>query len=402
MKNKSTKSFNGYSVAIILAVIFGLAGGFVSTIIAKVYVLDNIYTLPLFGKIDFSNQNHNGSNIVIKGAEKVIVEQEIRVAKIIVSTRNSIVGIYKKKNVATTDLKKGVTEERDNYKFDINNFYNLSNEAGQGLIITSDGWMISNIDLKNANKDYVIKNYIIIANNGKLYEIDNILNDSLTKFSFLHAKEVNDFNVIQFSPKDDMQSGKILVYNNWDNEVALSTIASLRSNELLVKSSDKFFDKLEINKELNDKNTGFLFNLKGNLVGLIESNESIIPVTHFTAVIEYLFRNKEISRSQLGINYVDFNELVIAKQDDVKIQDYLNKAIVCKNNKGVSIEKNSPAFKAGFKENDIIISVDNIELNSFNNLTYLIQSYLPDQTISIEYVRNGKKQEIKLKLDGIK
>ena len=77
-------------------------------------------------------------------------------------------------------------------------------------------------------------------------------------------------------------------------------------------------------------------------------------------------------------------------------------AIISKDQKGIAIVKNSPADLAGFKEGDIIISINDIELNNNNNLSNIISQYTAGEEVKIIYERNEEEKEAKVTLGELK
>lgn len=58
----------------------------------------------------------------------------------------------------------------------------------------------------------------------------------------------------------------------------------------------------------------------------------------------------------------------------------------------VSISKNSAAEKAGLKDNDIIIQMDDVEIRDWEDITDFMVATNPGQTILITYLRDDKRQ----------
>ena len=180
MKKENTKI-----TIIILAVIFGLTSGIVGGLLGRTYILGNIYNLPFFGEIVFPKGDYNGGSLIISGAKKVVVEQNTKVTETINSANSSLVGIFvKQKYTEDTSLDQG---------FDLDNYYKLNKELGQGLIITSDGWIITNVFI--FVNTFLSLFYFIILYNNKLNSnkqcgfVDNYLKplSHIIKLSTFHC-----------------------------------------------------------------------------------------------------------------------------------------------------------------------------------------------------------------------
>lgn len=62
---------------------------------------------------------------------------------------------------------------------------------------------------------------------------------------------------------------------------------------------------------------------------------------------------------------------------------------------------NTPADKAGLKENDIIISIDDHPVKNIQDfMAILKENYKPGDKVNVKFVRSGKEQNVKVKLES--
>lgn len=380
---------------IILAVIFGLTSGIVGGLLSRTYILGNIYNLPFFGEIVFPNGDYRGSSLIISGAKKVVVEQNAKVTETINSANSSLVGIFvKQKYKEDTSLDQG---------FDLDNYYKLNKELGQGLIITSDGWIITNVFIENANPKRVFADYVIITKDKKIYNIDNFAQDPMSSFSFIQAEKAKDFPVRQFSEQSEIKNGQLVIVINWQEKSYLTSIAGERDKtSSLIKSSDAFSSKLILRDDLNQDFKGSpIFDLAGNIIGLVDEPDKIELISHFQSAIKSLFKYKAIKRPSLGVNYINLSDLAPGRVIAHEVLEQDKGAVIYKGSDGIAILKNSTADKAGLREEDIIISVDNIEIDPYNDLTDVVQNYLAGDKVQIVYLREGKEKKVEVVLGEV-
>ncbi|MCG2695735.1 hypothetical protein L6248_02275 [Candidatus Parcubacteria bacterium] len=93
-KTKQENKKNSAMLIIILVVIFGLLSGMAGGLAGRSFF--DFYYLPLFGEINFSDMDYKGSNLIIRDAKKVIVEQDVKIIEAINSAKSSTVGIFEK------------------------------------------------------------------------------------------------------------------------------------------------------------------------------------------------------------------------------------------------------------------------------------------------------------------
>ena len=399
MKQENRK--NGIMLIVILATIFGLLSGIVGGLAGRSY-LDSYY-LPFFGEINFSDRDYRGSTLIIRDAKKVIVEQDVKMVEAINSTKASTVGVFKKsaKNLLLTNNDEG---------FNLNGYYQPNQLFGQGLIITSDGWIITSLfqnyqlPLTKKVKQEIAANYAVIAQNKDIYDIDDIIFDNLTGFAFLHVSS-KDLPVKKFADLSKIENGQLAATVNWDNQVWTTVIADKKNKDQnIVNSSDSFSCKIKLAKTPEQGfNGSALFNLAGDIIGMINNKSEVVPISYFNSAIRSLLNNGEIKRANLGVNYISLSDLIKIAPDNSYSNGGVNKgALIYKNKSGISIAKNSAADLAGLKEGDIITMVDNVNINQDNNLTEAIQQFIAGEKVKLTYFREGEKHEVEVELGELK
>lgn len=375
-------------ILLFLVVILALLAGIVGELVARVYFFEDAYNMPFFGNISFTDGNYGGSNLSIIGAKKVVVEQDVKVVETANSLSNDLVGIFKKIKTVNSGA---------NSQFDIDEYYKISQPAGTGLIITSDGWTITDAFPKGLKVDNITAGYVIITKDRQIYEIDKIVEDPATDFSFIHAKGVKDFPVRPFAERGGIKNGQLAVAVNWSGQSWLTSVIGKERSDNLVKLSEDVSAALILAGAEGEKLAGSaVVDLSGNIIALADKQGGIESMVNFQSAIQGLLKSGNIQRSFFGVSYADLSLLV---KENSK---YKKGAIILKNANGVSVAKDSPAEKSGLKEGDIIIQVDNMEINENNDLADIIQGYLPGDRVNISYLRAGEKTEVLVDLAEIK
>src|SRR3989339_146818 len=342
-------------VVVVLSTIFGLFGGLVGAIATRFYLLEKAFNIPLFSEISLGGYGASGSNLIIRDAKKVIVEQNTKAIEVAESTGNSIVGIFKKIKLQEEGLK----------IFKPQNFYNVHDELGQGFIITSDGW---------------------------------IMTDKKTGYSFWHVG-VNDLPVRGFVAKDDIHNGKLVIAVNWDGFTWMTTLTGMKTDSISsVKSSEDLNGEIILEQTVpEDFWSSFLFDFNGNILAVINKDGVARSIYSYMSCVDCLLNNKSLTRPVLGINYIELYKMVEPESD--KMFNFREGIMIYKDKTGIAVIPKSPAEKAGLMVGDILISVNGIKINKENTLPYLISRYMVGDKIEIEYTREGKSGKAEVVLE---
>ncbi|MFH0892681.1 MAG: S1C family serine protease [Candidatus Falkowbacteria bacterium] len=400
-------SNNKLITIMILSTLFGLASGIVGSMIARAFLLEKTFNIPLVGDINFLDDNNGRPSIIIRSADKVVVEQDAKAAETANTASKSIVGIFRKNpSPSLSETVQGTSTAA----FDPDDFYRLEDNLAEGFIITSDGWIITDFipekmtpappvtdKVQAALKKEVLAEYVIISKDKTVYQVDDIIADKKTGYSFWRIK-ANDLPVTGFVGRKGIANGQQVVAVNWEKWSWVTTVIGKEDDSPLARSSDRTPETLVLaDKPATEFMGSFLFDFSGNLVALINEEGKIKPIYHFTGAINYLLKNKDVKYAGLGINYVDLSALT-----DGGGKDNVKGSLIYKTDKEPAVLSASPAALAGLRSGDIITAVDGMELGSGNDLTSIIAEHMAGDEIAIEFLRREEKKSVKVKLGELK
>ena len=388
LKNKDSK--NGIISMAFLAVFLGLLAGIAGSLISNEYMTQNLYGIPFGNNIDLSYTGLNNPNLIIKDAKNITVEQEKKIEESIKSSSGVMVGLFEKKEE--------VEEGFDSESIDINDFYNMDNNLAQGIIITSDGWIVMENFITNQSEAYVSENYVIIDKNKDVYEIDKIKSGDNDQFLFLKIKEGKQLPVKKLSPEREIRPGNWVLAMDWSGKTYLSSIIDKTDNRT-IRSSDSFNRSINLANDLNPYfESSFIFDLKGGIVGLYSrTNDSYQSINNFRSTINSILKEGGEELPYFGANYVYLEKLIIDEDDFEK------GALIYPDETGVAVSPESSAENMGLRAGDVIISLNNQDIKyPDQGLNYLLQQYSPGDRISISYIREGEVKTVTDKLQGIK
>lgn len=178
-------------------------------------------------------------------------------------------------------------------------------------------------------------------------------------------------------------------------------LVTLNMSDSQVKTNNVVMSLLQTDVAINSGNSGGpLCNSNGQVIGITSSKVSstgiegigfAIPIEDALNIAKVLEEGKEIKRPYLGIGTMELAYAVYYEYTD---RDADNGIYVSEVVKGLS------ADKAGIKEGDIIIQVDDKKITSTADFRYEIYTHQVGDTVKIKLMREGKEKEVKVKLEA--
>lgn len=363
---------------IVWSVVFGLISGTV----ASLFVLTH-ETI----KVPFKQDPINLTRFFPTRELKTITEKNITV---LAETRMS--EVIKDINLKTGRIFKAKQEE--NLSF-LDQIYASWQINGLGLFISEDGWLITGAIFEPQ------VDYVVIDGENKIWPIKKIITDSLTKISFCKI-EGNGFAEIELGEKDKVSQGQQVFVLDESEKVYLTEISQIYAKDInktedLVYSTDRFVHTFLLGFEtsVRDFPQALIFGLNGEMIGMI-LQKKVIPSWQISPLIKQVLSGQEdIIHPFLGIDYLRLEQAPGLTSS--RFKGLTRGAIVY----GPPNE-DSPALKAGIKNADVIIKIDDIVLSQDQDLTYLIQNKTPGQEIEITVLRDEQEKIFNVVLEELK
>lgn len=340
----------------------------------------DIYLYTTYKNIEINPSNYEvartQSTIEAQTVEKV-QENSKNVADTIEEINEKVVGISKLKNTGSSILGKSTENELG---------------LGTGIIVSDNGYILSNEHVTGGKYS---KCYITLENgnnyDGIVVWSDTDLDLSLTK---INAK---DLKYVEFGDSDKIRVGEIVyaIGNPIGFEfrrTVTSGIISARNRTIKIEEQEKLSymtNLIQTDATINPGNSGGpLIYPNGEVIGIntvkISTAEGIgfaVPINIVKPIIESYRNTDDFKEATIGIYAYD-KEVVPYLQGTFNTQ--IEKGIYV-----VQITKNGPADKSELKEGDIIVSIDNKQLSTMNDLRQYIYTKVPGDEVKLQ-VKRGK------------
>lgn len=275
---------------------------------------------------------------------------------------------------------------------------------GSGVIIYSDGYIITN--------NHVVQDaerITVTMNDKRTFEAELIGNDPATDLALIKI-DADGLQTIPFGNSDNAQVGEcVLAIGNPFNltsTVTAGIISAKARNMDIIENSDGLESPIEsfiqTDAAVNSGNSGgALVDADGKLIGIITAIASgngyytgysfAIPANLAHKVALDLKQHGYVQRAYLGVNVAEVDSRLAEYKGLKEIKGvYLGRVI-----------KNAAAYNAGMRDGDIILSINNIEVNSYAELMEEIGKHSPGDEVIIVYTRNNKHYTTTAKLLNI-
>ncbi|RCL01931.1 MAG: serine protease Do [Candidatus Tokpelaia sp. JSC188] len=267
---------------------------------------------------------------------------------------------------------------------------------GSGFFISEDGYIVTNNHVVSDGTSYAI-----VLDDGTELEAKLIGKDPRTDLAVLKIDAKRKFTYVDFADDNQTHVGDwvVAVGNPFGlGGTVTSGIVSARGRDI---GSGVYDDFIQIDAAVNRGNSGGpTFNLNGQVVGIntaifSPSGGSVgiafaIPASTATQVIRQLIDKGIVERGWIGVQIQPVTKEIA-------------ESVGLKEAKGAMIANsmNGPAAKAGIEAGNIIISVNDIDILDARDLARRIANIKPGNTVSLGVWRNGKKEEIQVKIDAM-
>ncbi len=277
-----------------------------------------------------------------------------------------------------------------------------SQGAGSGVILTPDGYIVTN----NHVVDDADKDGIEVGLNDKTrYKAKLIGKDPTTDLAVIKI-DAKNLPVAALGNSDNVQVGEwVLAIGNplgLTSTVTAGIISAVgRGNIGVIRTADNYGieDFIQTDAAINPGNSGgALVNLNGEVVGInsaiATTNQRYqgygfaVPVNLLKTVVMDLIKEGKVRRGYIGVQIGGIDQTMASALGLSKAQGVLVSSLV----------KGGAGESAGLKEKDVILSVDGKEVNAANELQSYVATRHPGDVVTLKVFRDGKTIEKKVAL----
>ncbi|MFA6457548.1 MAG: Do family serine endopeptidase [Bacteroidota bacterium] len=266
--------------------------------------------------------------------------------------------------------------------------------AGSGVVVTKDGYIITNNHVvENAADDGID----VVLNDSRRFKAKLIGTDPLTDVAVIKIDE-NDLPVAMVGNSDEVQVGQwALAIGNplgLNSTVTAGIISYMgRGNLRLIEDAYGVENFIQTDAAVNPGNSGgALVNIYGEVIGIntaiattnqrYQGYSFAIPINLAKSVATDLILHGKVERGYIGVSISQVDETLakangLEKPEGVFVQEVIGEA----------------AKAAGVKEGDIILTIDGKPMKAPNELQAYIASKHPGDKVTLAIWRDERKLE---------
>ena len=361
--NKKEKSKSNIALVVIVALIGGVLGGAITSLI--------------------TGGNSRVNDVVNAITNKYeITETDSPVVAIAAKVSSSVVGI------------------KVTYSYEIFRGFSTETEGeGSGIIYSEDGYIVTNYHvIEEAIDDKSAKVEVALEGSEEWIEATIVGHDEITDLAVLKIEKTG-LQAAEFGTSNDLKVGDIAVAignplgQEFAGTVTSGVVSALNRS---VTTDGRTYKLIQTDAAINTGNSGgALANSKGQVIGIntvkivatgVEGIGFAIPSDEAVPIIKELIKNKKISRPSIGIGGIDVTEAV-SKAYNLHVGVYVSEVLA-----------ESPAEKAGFKAGDIIIKAEGKEIKTMDELNTIKYKYKVGDTFKVTVLRDSKEVELSVVL----
>jgi serine protease Do len=285
-----------------------------------------------------------------------------------------------------------------------------SESAGTGIIISSDGMVVTN---KHVIPDGTTSVSITTSDGTKYDDVKVVARDprSNVDVAFVKINGAKNLKPAKIGDSSKMQVGDAVVaigyaLGEFENTVTSGIISGLGRPITAgdgSTSTETLSNLFQTDAAINPGNSGGpLVNMNSEVIGIntaVAGNAQnigfSIPVNDVKSQISSILEKGKLEVPYMGVRYVVLTP-AIKQQFDLSTD---TGAWLKATNATQAVINGSPADKAGLKEGDIITKVNGEAIDADNPLAQRLSKYKVGDTLEITYVRDGKTSTTKVTLE---
>lgn len=271
---------------------------------------------------------------------------------------------------------------------------------GSGVIVSEDGYILTNNHVIADVDEIKIQLF-----NGDEIEAELIGTDPATDIAVIKV-DMNNLPAVKMGDSESLKVGAFVLAigsplsQNLAHTVSFGIVSAKSRSIGLINSGAGYEDFIQTDAAINPGNSGgAMIDMNGELVGINSAiasrsggNDGIgfaIPINLAKRIMDDLIDDGEVSRGYLGMYFGGEVDRTMAK------------ALGLKDTRGIivaKVEEGGPSEKAGLKEQDVIVTIDGLQVVDWNMFRSKIASMKPNDVVELDIIREGKEKTLTVTL----
>ena len=276
-----------------------------------------------------------------------------------------------------------------------------SSSAGTGMIISADGYVLTNKHVVDGANSISVQ-----TDDGETHTDVKVVGiDPLNDAAFLKIPDVSELPTVKLGSSKTIVHGQPVVaignalgqfQNSVTEGIVSGTGRSIIASDSNGEAYERLTDLIQTDAAINPGNSGGpLVNAAGEVIGINTAVSSsangisfAIPISSIKGMLQSIMEDNKADRAYIGAYYVTITPSV-AKSNElpVKYGAYLH------HDGQSAIINNSPAEKAGLKDDDIITAINGEKLDNYS-LTSILGEYKAGDTVQLTVTNKDGKEKL--------
>ncbi len=269
----------------------------------------------------------------------------------------------------------------------------ISKTLGSGLIINSQGYIITNYHVIENSKNLLVR---LPDNRDHFAKVIGV--DPKTDLAVLKIFSLRTLPQPEFGSSRDVKVGQwVMAIGNpygLQGTVTVGVISGIGRADLGIAAYENF---LQTDASINPGNSGGpLVNLEGEIIGLNTTVAAIgsgvgfaIPIEMALQVAEELIENGNVERGWLGVGIQEVTPDLASAFD----LPALTSGVLVN-----SIADNAPADSGGIFRGDVIILYNGEEVRDLRLFRHMVADTQVGQVVPIKVLREGREKDLRVKI----
>lgn len=271
------------------------------------------------------------------------------------------------------------------------------NGGGSGVLISADGYALSNFHVTSACGDFMKCG----LNDGRLYDAVIVGIDPTGDVALIKLLGRDDFPHATLGDSDKLSVGDwtyamgnpFLLATDFQPTVTAGIVSGIHRYQYPAGTLLEYTDCIQVDTSINPGNSGGpLFNAAGELVGIngrisVEKRGRVNVGAGYSISINQIKHFMDHLRGGHVVDHATLGATVRTGSDRQVMVD--------------SILDQSAAWRRGLREDDEIVSFAGRPIGSVNQFKNILGIYPKGWTVPLVYRRDGRKQEIMVELRAL-